>query len=179
MNFSMANDAEQNDDKLSGYLQDLEHVRGIPLFQSLDYECQKLIAMVCKRIIFHSDDPLIKHGEDAEFAYYLLSGQVGAWLPRDNENHKIRSYEQGDFIGGCSLLGKIHHIFTVQAETDTVTLRLGRTDFQRVMAKFPSNMNKIVESLVSEMSRWDKMVTTTIESDENSNKYSGVGVSLL
>ena len=89
-----------NDDKLSGYLQDLENIRGIPLFQGLDYECQKLIAVVCKRITFHSDDQLIEHGEDAEFAYYLLSGQAGAWLPRDNENDKIRTYEQGDFIGG-------------------------------------------------------------------------------
>lgn len=179
MNFSMANDTDLKDEKLSGYLQDLELVRGIPLFRSLDYECQKLIAMVCKRIIFHPGDQLVKHGEDAEFAYYLLSGQAGAWLLKNNENSKIRSYEEGDFIGGCSLLGKVHHIFTVKAETETVTLRLSRTNFRKVMEKFPSNMNRIIESLVTEISRWDEMSATTFESEENGNKSSGVGVSLL
>jgi len=48
MNSSTERSAES--DKRTGFEQDLDHLRKVVLFQGLEYECLKLIAMLCKQI---------------------------------------------------------------------------------------------------------------------------------
>lgn len=179
MNFSTANDTDKNNDNLSGYAQDFEHIRNIGLLQSLDYDCQKLLAMVCRRITFRAGDTLAVADEEAEYAYYLLSGQARATLTLDSDTHQIRSYGQGDFIGGCSLLGKVAHVFTITAEVETITLRLNRNDFRKVMDQFPGAMSRVCEQLVDRIIRWDKSLLARSDSENLRNTMRNVGVSLL
>lgn len=179
MNFSTVNDTDKNNDNLSGYAQDLEHIRNVPLLQSLDYDCQKLLAMVCRRVTFRAGDTLAVAGEKAECAYYLLTGKAQATLVHDSDTHQIRSYGQGDFIGSCSLLGKGVHIFTITAEVETITLRLGRNDFHKVMDQFSGAMSRVCEQLVDRIIRWDESLLERSDSGNLKNTIRNVGVSLL
>jgi CRP-like cAMP-binding protein len=169
---------KQQSQKKSGFKEDLEILRQASLLRGLDYECLKLLAMLCQRIEYTKDEQLMVQGEDAEHAHCIISGQLSAIHTENETDHVIRQYGTGQFVGGCALLGRIPHIFTLQAVEKTTTLRLSREQFTKVLQQFPESLTKITANLVSELAEWDRSM---LDSKSTSNDFDGdsLGVSLL
>ena len=178
MSSSVEKTPEQEKQPSSGYQEDLDHLRQSPLFQRIDPDCLKLLVMLCKRIEFVKDDQLITQGEDDGHAYLITSGRVSVRYSDGDDHHVIREYRDGDLIGGCSLLGRMTRIFTVQATEQTTALRLSRDDFQKVMKQFPDNVPKVTASLIAALTDWDRILLETQLSDERFDPRT-FGVSLL
>jgi len=164
--------------KSSGFKEDLEYLRQVPLLRSLDYECLKLLAMFCRRVEFIDDDQLMVQGEDDGYAFLILSGQVKAVFTENDADTVIRQYGTGEFVGGCALLGRMVRIFTLQATEETTALRLGREQFQKALQQFPTSISKITGSLLLELLEWDRS-QLDMKNAEGGSDYHALGVSLL
>ena len=162
----------------SGFHQDLERLRQIPMLSGLEYGCLKLLAMLCRAIDFRAGEQLIAAGEDNDYAYFIISGRLAASYTADETDHVVREFNSGQFICGAALLGSEPALFGLQALEDTKVMALHREEFQKTMQKFPKGISEVAGNLVSDLVRWDRgmlaMQRKTGESD-----YSSVGVSLL
>ncbi len=178
MSLSTEKVTEQESKKTSGFQEDLEHLRKAPLLRGLDYECLKLLAMLCRRITYITGDQLMVQGEDDGHAFLILSGQVNGIYTEGDTSRVIRQYEPGMFVGGCALLGKLPRLFTLQATEETMTLRLNREEFQKTLQQFPAGISKITANLVAELVEWDRSLLD-IQSIEEMTDYRALGVSFL
>jgi CRP-like cAMP-binding protein len=177
MNSSTERNVES--DKRTGFEQDLDHLRKVPLFQGLDYECLKLIAMLCKQIEMIEGDQLMVQGEDDGYAYYLVTGSLQIFHRQDDVDYPLKTLEPGQFIGGLALLGKTIRLFTVQANEKSTLLRLHRDNFQKVMEQFAGNMTRIAANLASELTGWEKDILNLTDRKELEGGNQVLGISLL
>ena len=177
MNSSTGKNTEP--EKTSAFQQDLEYLRQIPLFQNLDFECLKLLALLSKKIRLVEGDQLIVQGEDDGFAYYLIDGSLSCFLTRDGRVYPLPSIEPGRFIGTMGLFTKSVRLFTVQALEQSTVLRMHREGFQKVMLQFPESMRQITANLSAEIVRWEQGRLNTAEDDEIQQAPHTLGISLI
>ena len=166
-------------DTRTGFEQDLDHLRTVPLFQGLDYECLKLMAMLCKKIELIEGDRLMVQDEDDGNAYFLVSGSLQIFHRQDDTHHPMQNLEPGQFIGGLALLGKTIRLFTVQATEKSTLLRLHRDNFQKVMQQFTGSMTKIAANLTLEITEWERNILNQTQSSELKDGNRGWGISLF
>ncbi len=178
MSLSTEKVTKQESKKTSGFQEDLEHLRQVPLLRGLDYECLKLLAMLCSRITFITGDQLMVPGEDDGHAFLILSGRVHGIYSEGDTRQVIRQLGPGTFVGSCALLGKPQRLFTLQAKEETMTLRLNREEFQKTLQQFPAEIFKITANLVTELVEWDRSLLD-IQSVEKLADYRALGVSFL
>ncbi len=164
--------------KQSEFQQDLDFLRQVPLFQGLDYECLKLMAMLSKRIDLIEGDQLMVQGEDDGSCCYIISGSLKSFHNRNGTDSAVQTYEPGQFLGGLALLGKTIRLFTVQAMTESTILRLNRDSFQKVMQQFPGSMTKISANLAAELTGWERnrLKQAGDETLESGNRLSGISL---
>ena len=178
MSLSTGKVTELDSKKTSGFQEDLECLRQVPLLRGLDYECLKLLAMFCRRITFITGDQLMIAGEDDGHAFLILSGRVHGIYSEGDTQQVIREFGPGTFVGGCALLGKPRRLFTLLAREKTMTLRLNREGFQKTMQQFPAEVFKITANLVTELAEWDRSLLE-VQSVEKLAAYRALGVSFL
>ena len=178
MSLSTEKVAEQESKKTSGFLEDLEHLRQVPLLRGLDYECLKILAMLGRRITFVTGDQLMIQGEDDGHAFLILSGRLNGIYTQGDTEQIIGQYGAGSFVGGCALLGSMPRLFTLQATEETMTLRLSREEFRKTVQQFPAAITKISANLVTELAEWDKSLLN-IQNTERMVDYHALGVSFL
>lgn len=174
MSLSTGNNTKQKANIVSGFQEDLAQLRSVPLFRGLDYECLKILAMLCRRVTLVADDQLMVEGEDDGCAFVILSGNVKACRTVGTSTRIICQFGAGDFIGGSALLGKSPRLFTVQATEETETLQLNREELQKVLEQFPEAVSKITGNLLSEITAWDRNL---LEGDDWNPET--IGVSLI
>jgi len=177
MNSSTEKNAES--DKASGFQQDLEYLRQIPIFRSLDFECLKLLALLSKKIELIDGDQLMVQGEDDGSACYLIQGKLKSFYKRNDTIYPLQSIEPGQFIGAAGLFTKSMRLFTVEADEKSTILRVSREGFQKVMLQFPETMVQIAAKFSSEIVHWEQGRLNTLEEQELEQAMPGLGVSLL
>lgn len=177
MNSSTGRSAES--EKRTGFEQDLDHLRQVRLFQGLDLEHLKLIAMLSRKVDLIEGDQLMVQGEDDGNAYYLITGKLQGFHRKSGIDYPMLVVEPGEFIGGLALLGTAIRLFTVQATETSSLLRLPRDSFQKAMQQFTGNMAKIAANMASEVADWEKNVLIQIEEKELEVGNQSLGISLL
>jgi CRP-like cAMP-binding protein len=160
MSSSTEDDTGQKPEILSNFHLELDCLKQIVLFQNLEHECLKLIAIICKQVKFSPDENLMIQGEEGEKAFYIISGGITALHTIGGVEHIIRHYGHGDFIGGGLLLGKIQHNFTLRTREKTTALCLKRSEFLKVLELFPSSFAKVTGRLIRELVKWDNNMLT-------------------
>lgn len=166
-------------DKHSGFKQNLEYVREIPLLQGLDYECVKLITMLSKQIELIEGDQLMVQGEDDGCAYYLINGNLKSSYRIYDKLYQLRDHGPGQFLGGLALLGPAIRLFTLYASESSSVLRLKRDGFQKVMDQYPGSMAKVAANLVSVLSTREQDLLNQIDSGALEADNQVLGFSLL
>ncbi len=178
MSLSTEKVTDQDTKKTSGFQEDLEYLRQASLLRGLDYECLKLLAMLCRRITFITGDQLMVQGEDDGHAFMILSGRINAIFSEGDNSRVIGQFGAGQFVGGCSLLGRLPRLFTLQATEETVTLRLTREEFRKTLQQYPATISKISGNLVSDLVDWDRNLLD-VQNWQGESDFRALGVSLL
>lgn len=177
MNSSTERSADK--EKRTGFEQDLEHLRTVPMFLGLDYECLKLMALLGKTIDLVEGDQLMVQGEDDGSGCYLLSGILQSFHTKESVMYPIQIYEPGQFVGGLALLGVSIRLFTVQATEKSKVLKLRRDSFQKVMQQFPQSMMKIAANVASELSGYEQAYLNQLGPEDLEKETRALGISLL
>ena len=127
----------------------------IPLFSVIPVEAVKVLACLCRSEIFAVGEIVFQQNEIDDHAYYILDGEAELLLRTEESEQKIRSFVQGDFIGGFSLIAPMERLFSLRAKTDLVCLAFSADDFQKTLSQFPEAAVEILKEIASEVFQWE------------------------
>ena len=137
------------------FQENLDILRKINFFSHLPLETLKVLAYLCTRETFKKGEYLFHQNEDDGLVFYIISGKA-TLFHKDNEGgHLIREYQEGEFVGGLTLLGRLHRLFSLQSITDLTCLMLTREKFAKVLEQFPDLMPKILKVVVDIVRTWE------------------------
>ena len=127
---------------------DFERLRQSPLFSGLHLDVVKLFAYLARHRIFQPGDLLIEQGEKADKAFIMSEGSVEVIIMHKGEQLVLQRLENEHFFGELALLAQFDWFFSVKALSVTDALVIDRTSFQKVLEKFPTHKDGLIERVI-------------------------------
>jgi CRP-like cAMP-binding protein len=119
----------------------------VPMFEGLSQRHLRKVADEATMKRFARGTPIVRAGDPGDAFYVILDGTANVRRP-GKRTVKLRP---GDFFGELALLDAAPRVATVEAETEVLTMRLGRTAFQRVLDKEPKVAVAMLRTLAARM----------------------------
>ncbi|HZI90591.1 MAG TPA: cyclic nucleotide-binding domain-containing protein [Thermoleophilaceae bacterium] len=118
---------------------DVERLRAIPLFQSVDEEHLSRVAPFVSQVVVSAGKQLVTEGD---FAYEFLAIEEGTAEVRRGDE-KIAELGPGDYFGEVGLLETETRQATVIAKTEMKLLTLDSWDMKRLEKELPDAAEEI------------------------------------
>jgi CRP-like cAMP-binding protein len=147
---------KNNSTPSSEFQENLELLRQTYFFSGLPLETLKVFAYLCKREKFKEGEHIFRQDEDDGQALYIIDGRARLERKDNGEITNIRDCEIGEFIGGLTLLGNRHRLFSLRSVTDTTCLILNREKFSKTMEQFPNLVFKICTAVAQSIDTWEE-----------------------
>lgn len=140
----------------SEYQENLDILRQTYFFSGLPLESLKIFAYLCTRERYKNGEALFRQDEDGGDAFCLISGKAQLERTIASKLFRLRVFGPGQFIGGLSLLGETHRLYSLRALEETICLVLSREKFSKTLQQFPGQMPRIFKAVVEAINRWEE-----------------------
>ena len=131
--------------------QDVELMRNIPLFAKLEPSKLKLLAFTSERITYEAGQVLFHQGDVGDAAYIIVEGSASVLVETGEGDIEVAKLGRNDFVGEIAILCDVPRTATVKATAQTVTLRITKDLFFRLVAEFPQMSVEIMRELASRL----------------------------
>ena len=120
----------------------------VPLFAGLSKRHLQRVANLARPVRFSENATIVREGARGDSFYVILDGEAKVALPRKSIRLKPMS-----FFGEMSLLDGGPRSATVVALTDTLTMRIARAPFMKLIKDEPIIAAHIMSELVARLRR--------------------------
>lgn len=117
--------------------EDVEVLRGVPIFASVDPGKLKLLAFASQRLVFDEGQTLCKEGERGEQAFVIVKGAADVFVRAGESDIRVASLGRNDFVGDIAILCDTPRTATVKASSRCETLVIGKTQLMGLLKSFP------------------------------------------
>jgi len=131
--------------------EEVELLRNIPLFAKLEPSKLKLLAFTSERITYEADQVLFRQGDVGDAAYIIVEGAAAVLVETGEGEIEVATLGRNDFVGEIAILCDVPRTATVKATTQTITLRITKDLFFRLVAEFPEISVEIMRELASRL----------------------------
>ena len=131
--------------------EEVELLRNIPLFAKLEPSKLKLLAFTSERITYEPDQVLFKQGDVGDAAYIIVDGSAKVLVETGEGEIEVATLGRNDFVGEIAILCDVPRTATVRASSQTVTLRITKDLFFRLVTEFPQMSVEIMRELASRL----------------------------
>lgn len=114
------------------------------LFSQLSSAEREQLLPLFRTTMFQPNQSVIRQGDENESLHVLASGM----LEVRQDGHAIGHLEPGDGVGEISLISRKPATADVVAQEPSVTLRLSRSDFDRIAVHHPALLAEVYKLLV-------------------------------
>jgi len=131
--------------------EEVELLRNIPLFAKLEPSKLKLLAFTAERITYEPNQTLFSQGDVGDAAYIIVDGAAKVMVDTPDGELEVAELGRNDFVGEIAILCDVPRTATVRASDKTVTLRITKDLFFRLVAEFPEMSVEIMRELASRL----------------------------
>lgn len=117
--------------------EDVEVLREVPIFASVDPSKLKLLAFASQRLKFDPGQVICVEGELGDRAFVIVKGSADVYVRAGDTEVKVATVGRNDFIGDMALLGDRPRSATVKASSTCETLVIGKTQLMGLLKSFP------------------------------------------
>lgn len=132
--------------------EEVEVLRGVPLFARIDPAKLKLLAFTSERLVFPPRSELFRQGDPGDAAYIILDGEADVLVdsPEGGEI-VVAEVRRNDFVGEIAILIDVPRTATVRAKTDLSTLVVTKEAFLGMAVDFPDVAIEIMRELAQRL----------------------------
>ena len=138
--------------------EEVELLRNIPLFAKLEPSKLKLLAFTAERITYEADQILFSQGDVGDAAYIIVDGAAKVIVGTPDGELEVAELGRNDFVGEIAILCDVPRTATVKATARTVTLRITKDLFFRLVAEFPEMSVEIMRELAARLEQTTKQL---------------------
>lgn len=133
--------------------EEVELLRNIPLFAKLEPSKLKLLAFTSERITYEAGQVLFRQGDVGDAAYIIVDGSAKVLVETGEGEIEVATLGRNDLVGEIAILCDVPRTATVRASGQTVTLRITKDLFFRLVAEFPQMSVEIMRELASRLEK--------------------------
>lgn len=131
---------------------EVETLTQTSLFECLDKTKLKLLAFNSDRVKFMPGQTLYARGDEGDYAFVVLSGQVEVFAKTGDCCEKVREASTGELIGEMAIISNRAHEKTAIARTSTESLRIGKQCLLKVIEGCPKTSATVISHLGKRLS---------------------------
>ena len=133
--------------------QEVELIRRIPIFATMDIALLKLLCFSSERLTFQPDQVLFGSGEPGDAAYVIIEGNVDVSVPTASGPLVINSLGPNDILGEIAIFAEVPRTATVTAKTRVETLRIAKDQFMGIVRQSPDAALELIRILAARLAR--------------------------
>jgi len=126
---------------------EVDLLRKVPLFASIDTAKLKLLAFTSERLTFAQGAVLFREGERGDSAYLILSGKVEVAVNSPKGPVTVAMIKEHNIVGEMALLGDIPRTATLTALEPVESLRIRKDQFFQLLRDMPQMTLEIMREL--------------------------------
>ena len=136
--------------------EDVEVLREVPIFASVDPSKLKLLAFASQRLKFDDGQILCVEGELGDKAFVIVKGSADVFVKAGGTDIKVATVGRNDFIGDMAILCDRPRSATVKASSACETLVIGKTQLMGLLKSFPDMGIAMMRVLAFRLERTNK-----------------------
>ena len=133
--------------------EDLEVLRRVPIFESVDAASLRLLAFTSQRMLFEPGQVLMHQGAESDQGYVIISGSADVLVEAGGLPVKIAEVGRHDFIGDIAMLCNRPRAATVVATSPVDVLVIERAQFLELAEHAPRMAIEIMRVLADRLGR--------------------------
>lgn len=127
--------------------EEVEALRNVPLFSSLDDSKLKLLSFTSEWVKYQPGDCLCNEGEKGEEAFVILDGEVDIYVATKNGPLLVTSHAAGDIVGETAIVCDVPRTATVKAKNELVVLKITKDVFMQLIEGSPEVAVAVIREL--------------------------------
>ena len=131
-------------------------LKSIPLFAKIEPSKLKLLAFTSERLTFDPEQVLCKQGDPGDSAYVVIDGEVRISIDAPTAptgRIAIATLGPGAIVGEIAILCDVPRTATVTSTGKTVTLRISKELFFRLITEFPQIAVEVMRELAHRLEK--------------------------
>ncbi len=131
-------------------------LKSIPLFAKIEPSKLKLLAFTSERLTFDPDQVLCKQGDPGDAAYVVIDGEVSISIDAPTAPSGrivVATLGPGAIVGEIAILCDVPRTATVTSIGRTVTLRISKELFFRLITEFPQIAVEVMRELAHRLEK--------------------------
>lgn len=138
--------------------EEVEVLRNIPLFAKLEPAKLKLLAFTSERLTYEAEQPLFQQGDPGDAAYIVMEGAADIMINTPKGQVKVATLGRHQIIGEIAILCDVPRTATVVANQHTVTLKINKETFFRLVTEFPQMSVEIMRELARRLDKTNEQL---------------------
>ncbi len=136
--------------------EDVEVLREVPIFASVELSKLKLLAFASQRLSFDPGQALCREGESGETAFVIIQGSADVSVKAGQSDIKVATVGRNDFIGDMAILCDMPRTATVTASDKCETLVIGKSQLMGLLRSFPDMSIAMMRVLATRLERTNR-----------------------
>jgi CRP-like cAMP-binding protein len=126
---------------------EVELLKGVPIFAKLEPARLKLIAFTSERMNFAEGQEVCHQGDPGDTMYVILGGVADVLIDSDKGPIAVAQMKKNNFFGEIALLCDVPRTATIKARESLTTLKITKDMFYRLVAEFPDMAIEVMRVL--------------------------------
>jgi len=127
--------------------EEVEVLRNVPLFAKLEPAKLKLLAFTSERLTYEPGQAFFQQGDPGDAAFIILDGEAEVQIDTPKGPVSVANLGRNEIVGEIAVLCEVPRTATVVAKGKTVTLKISRETFFRLITEFPQMSIEIMREL--------------------------------
>lgn len=144
---------------------EVQSLRQVPMFKSVDPARLKLLAFTSERVHFAEGQRFFTQGDASDAAYVILSGEAEVSLDTPSGGSvKVAVLGANALVGEMGILSDAHRSATITAVGTATALRIDRRVFLELLAQFPQIAIAVMRELATRLERTNQQLIQASQS---------------
>ena len=137
--------------------EEVEILKGVPIFAKIEPAKLKLIAFTGERMTFNAGPELFHQGDQGDAMYVILGGIADVLIDNDKGGQiAVAEMKKNNFVGEMAILGDVPRTATIKAREALTTLRISKDMFYRLVAEVPQMAVEVMRELAHRLEDTNK-----------------------
>ena len=137
--------------------EEVEILKGVPIFAKIEQAKLKLIAFTGERMNFGAGQELFDQGDPGDAMYVILGGVADVLIDNDKGGQiTVAEMRKNNFVGEMAILGDVPRTATIKAREPLTTLKISKDMFYRLVAEVPQMAIEVMRELAHRLEDTNK-----------------------
>jgi len=127
--------------------EEVEILKGIPIFSKIEVAKLKLIAFTGERMTFNVSQEVCHQGDPGDAMYVILGGVADVLIDTPAGQIRVAQLRKNGFFGETAILCEAPRNATIKASETLLTLKINKDMFYRLVSEFPTMAIEMMREL--------------------------------